>query len=195
MIDVPDCFKYNERNMSRRASSGTVSSQAFVSVEVQVPVYGIDAVYKASYTFLDRAYIRLEGDPGGTISVKIRLKNEAIGSLLESIAGEFENELIHQALRARVSSANQKIREYIVTRALASAEGAAASCAGNSPEGAPPESVLDEDLEKEIEKLLAEVEQQGGSDPLKITVPWQESAEEGRQAKEGVERKKDDPQV
>lgn len=141
------------------------------TIAVDVPLYGLEALHKACYAFLERVYMRLEGDPAGTVRVHLRQKADGPQSL-DALSGEFENELIHQALRVRMTAANQKIREYIVTRALASAEGVAP---GRPPaDGPKPQQALDEDLEKEIEKLLAEVEKEGGDDPLKITVPWED---------------------
>ena len=142
------------------------------TIDVKPALYGLEAIYKACYTFLDQAYIKLEGDPEKSVSVLIRLKPRA-KLTLEALEGEFQNELIHQALRIKVASSNQKIREYIVTRALASAEGAATAPCETAPQR--PDSLLDEDLENEIEKLLAEVEAQGGDDPLKINEPWKKS--------------------
>jgi len=151
------------------------------TIAVQVPLYGLEALYLACYAFLDRAYLRLEGDPKACVQVRLRAKN-GDGAALDSVAGEFENELLHQALRTRITAANQKIREHIITRALASAQGyapeTAESCdCGASGEGTPlaEEAVLDADLEKEVDKLLAEVEKEGGEDPLNIAAPWEES--------------------
>jgi His-Xaa-Ser system protein HxsD len=149
------------------------------AIEVQSKLYGLEAVYKACYAFLDRVYVKLEGEPEGVIRVLFRPKDPAKVSC-EALAGEFENELLHQALRVKVADSNRKIREYIVTQALMSAQGVNASPASKATSSAQPAdsngSVLDEELEKEIEKLLAEVEKSGssGGDPLKIAAPWDE---------------------
>lgn len=152
-------------------------------VEVKAALYGLEAVYRACYTFLDRAYIKLEGDPNGSIRVQVAPKPGA-KMTLEALEGEFQNELIHQALRLKVASSNQKLRDYIVTQALASAEGVSApQRAQTAPPS--PDSLMDENLEKEIEKLLAEVEAQGADDPLKI-VPWKPKDEDAKeQVKKG----------
>jgi His-Xaa-Ser system protein HxsD len=143
--------------------------------DVPMPIYGIEALYLASYAFLDRAYVWLEGDPAASVKVKLQWKEKGASSAAD-LAGEFRNELLHQALRVRVSNSNQKLREYIVTRALASAEGAKVEPGAPSR---PPEPLRDEELEKEIEKLLAEVEQAekaGGDDPLKILGPQEKNS-------------------
>ncbi len=148
------------------------------TVAVKVGLYGLEAVYLASYALLDRAYIRLEGDPKGTVKVRIKPKKDLSAKTLSALAGEFSNELIHQALRTKVSAANRQIREHIILRALTSAQGPAPG-AGESSEHAEPAAgekpLLDEELEKEVDKLLAEVEKEGGEDPLNIAAPWEET--------------------
>lgn len=151
-----------------------------IVISVQTPLYGLEAVYLACYSMLDRAYIRLEGSPKG--SIRVRMKSKEGGSL-ERMAGEFENELLHQALRIKVASANQKIREHIVARALAGAQGAVEETADPGPDGKKEDPVLDEDLEAEIDKLLAEVEKEGGEDPLNIAAPWEEKKGKRKKAK------------
>lgn len=141
------------------------------SISVNVPLYGLEAIYKACYAFLERAYIRLEGDPTGLITVLMSGKTELSPAELDRMADEFHNELLHHALRVKVSTSNQKVREYIVTRALSSAEGAQAPVESQEP------PLMDAALEKEIEKLLAEVEKGAGADPLKIVVPYEEKNE------------------
>lgn len=156
--------------------------KASAVVEVKTALYGLEAVYRACYTFLDRSYIKLEGDPQGSIQVHVGLKPDA-KLTLEALQGELQNELIHQALRLKVATSNQKLRDYIVTQALASAEGVSAPArAQSAPQS--PDSQLDENLEKEIEKLLAEVEAQGADDPLKI-VPWKTPDGEGKEQVKG----------
>ncbi len=148
-------------------------------VKVKTELYSLEAIYKACYHFLEKFYIRLEGDSQGTIEIHAREKLKDSVSM-KDIAGEIENELLHQALRLKVSNANQKIREYVITQALSSAEGVSSVAVqpGQLPgpdSNAAPSPVLDEELEKEIEKLLAEVEKSNPTDdPLKITTPWEE---------------------
>ncbi len=161
------------------------------SVEVEVGLYSLEVIYKACYHFLEKFYVRLDGDSKETVRVYFRPKSGTPEKSMDEVLGDFQNELIHQALREKVSASNQKIREYIVTQALAAAEGvtpemkgalsAAEGMDGGSPsskDGSVSETsspVLDEELEKEIEKLLAEVEKSSeADDPLKISAPWEE---------------------
>lgn len=145
------------------------------NIPVQMALYSLEAVYKACYPFLEHAYLRLEGDPAGTVTVSMTAKPGVPDERLERMAGEFQNELLHHALRLKVSASNQKVREYIVLRALSSAEGAPPAPAAQAP-------VMDDALEREIEKLLAEVEKGAGADPLKIAVPWEEKQKKAKPA-------------
>lgn len=154
--------------MSRRAKSGERA------LRVDPEVYPLAAVQAAAYALTDRAHVKIEREAsGGELRVLLRAKNGAEPGPLE---GDFFNELLHQSLRLRVSAANQKLREYIVTRALVSAqppsEAPCPECeSAQAPAEAPP---LDAELEKEIEKLLAAVESEGAGDPLGVVVPWEE---------------------
>lgn len=153
-------------------------------------LYPVEAIQAAAYTLTDRAYVRIERRQGTRASVCLKPKKGGNG--WQPNADEFYNELLHQALRLKVSGANQKIREYIVTKALVSALPASelpaveASCsqcppAPQAPQGAP----VDEELEKEIDKLLAEIEKGGAAgDPLGVAVPWEDKY--GEKGKKGV---------
>lgn len=163
-----------------------------LKLKVDAGVYPLEAVQAAAYTLTPRAYVRIARNGGQEISVV--LKPKADGADLDVLSGDFHNELLHEALRLKVSQANQKIREYIVTKALVSAqvtgEPPAAAPAGAASEEACPEceaeakaqaqaqsqaAPVDAELEKEIEKLLAQIEKSGpgGDDPLGVAVPWE----------------------
>ncbi len=144
-----------------------------LAVDVDIRLYGLDAIYKACYHFLESFYIRLEGDSQGIVKIFIRPKSET--SHHKDIIGEIQNELLHQSLRYKILNETQKLREYVITKALSSAEGAPAEQSGNA-QGVVGSPVLDAELEREIEKLLAEVEKvDSANDPLKIGTPWEEN--------------------
>ncbi len=142
---------------------------------VDVALYPLEAIYAACYMFTDRAYIRLDAPSEGKVAVVLEAKADVPEKKRSNLRGEFHNELLHHALRLKISSSNQKIREYIVTQALLSAQPTSdIDKAKSEAEQAP---VLDEKLEKEIEELLAQVDKESdGKDPLNIAVPWDEGS-------------------
>jgi His-Xaa-Ser system protein HxsD len=104
-----------------------------IHFDVRTTVYPLEAIYAACYSLIDRAYVRLDERPKKTIRVFLDSKEPAAEKELRRLEGDFHNELLHHALRLRVSAANQKIREYVVTRALLSVQ--------PSQEGAPQPAV------------------------------------------------------
>lgn len=179
-------------------------SAAETSFEIDERIYPLEAVQNAVYVFTDRAYVRVEPAGQGRLSVVMTFKPSSAPAAQDELKGEFDNELVHQALRLRVSDANRKIREFIVTKALVSAQPVAAAeagaaeavaaaadacpdCAAAPPAeaGAQAPAQIDEALEKEIDRLLAEIESgDGAADPLGVAVPWEEKF--GPKGKEAV---------
>lgn len=174
-----------------------------VRIEVDLSLYPLEAVQSAVYTLSDRFKGTISRKGKEAVSVALTPKSEGVSAGAADLFGE---ELLHEALRLQVSQANQKIREYIVTKALVSAQvpsvlppatpapaapAAQESCpeceAQQAPAAAP--APVDAELEKEIEKLLAEIEKgDGAADPLGVAVPWEEKYG-GKPAKEGKEPK------
>lgn len=160
-----------------------------ISIDLDETIYPLEAVQNAVYVFTDRAYVRVERSERERLKVVMTIK-AGPPSGAAALRGEFDNELIHQVLRQRVSASNQKIREFIVTKALVSAQPSAlvaasapvAAEAVPCPEcveapGAPPAPPqIDAALEKEIDRLLAEIESgDGAADPLGVSVPWEDA--------------------
>ena len=158
---------------------------AEVSFEVEERLFPAQAVQAAAYAFTDRVYARFEPAREGVLKLVLAFKGETPAAARQALDGEFRNELLHQALRLRVSEANQKIREFIVTKALVSAQPAGVAAASRedvpceecaaptAPSEAP--APLDAELEKEIARLLTEIEGgDGAADPLGVAVPWEE---------------------
>jgi len=111
----------------------------------------LEAIYGASYILLDRAYLFLDGNPKSQVMVTLKGKERLNKKQLKDLAGEFYNELLNCTLRDKISKNNQKIREYVVARALFSAQ---------------------EPLQKEIKKETKKEEWQ--KDTLGIAIPWEE---------------------
>ena len=122
-----------------------------IIIPVNSQLYPLEAIYGASYIFLDRAYLFLEGNPRNRVMVTLKGKENLNKKQLKDLAGEFYNELLNCALRNKISKNNQKIREYIVARALFSAQ---------------------EPPQKEIKKEIKKEEWQ--KDTLGIALPWEE---------------------
>ncbi len=135
---------------NENTSLGFTLSGDHISFAVDESVYPLEAVYGASYLFLDRCYIYLARPKDG--AVEVRLTGQEAGVDLESLAGEFANELLSQTLRSRLSQSTARIREYYTAAALRAATSAP--------------SVDDLLAELESEELL--------EDPLEIMVPWEE---------------------
>jgi len=165
------------------------ASDTEATFQIDERLYPLEAVQNAIYTYTDRAYVRVEPAGAGKLTVVMTFKPDAAPAARAELKGEFDNELVHQALRLRVSEANQKIREFIVTKALVSAQPAALVASGTPAEACPdcetsappaPDTAsapapIDAALEKEIDRLLAEIESgDGASDPLGVAVPWEE---------------------
>lgn len=88
-------------------------------IKLNSKIYPLEAIINTSYAFVDRGYIFLDTDAKGSqVNVSIKTKHCSSVKELESLRGEFMNELLHSALRYTVSKNNKKIREYIIGRAL-----------------------------------------------------------------------------
>jgi His-Xaa-Ser system protein HxsD len=127
-----------------------------VKWDIGTNTYPMDAVYGASYVFLDRCYVYLDKTADKRIIIVLQGKEALDKAALESLAGEFSNELLHQVLRTRIAKRTGKVREMIIGRALFSAEGA----------------TDDYGLDDDYDDLGDDADYL--DDPLGIAVPWEE---------------------
>ena len=111
-------------------------ASATMSLSLDVDLYPRDVLYAAAYVFLDRAYVLLDRVESRFV-VHLRGKRPLDEPTLQAMAGEFENELLAQALRHQVVDANQRIIEDVVAVAIAGAAGDGEGTAGTALEGAP----------------------------------------------------------
>jgi His-Xaa-Ser system protein HxsD len=93
-----------------------------MTLSLDIGLYPRDVLYAAAYVFLDRAYLLLDRD-GSRFLVHLRGKQALEETTLRAMAGEFENELLAQALRHRVVKANRKIIDGITALAIGGATG------------------------------------------------------------------------
>ncbi len=126
-------------------------SERRVRLSVDESIYDLDAIMGAAYLFIDRCYVYLDREADRRVVVVLRTREATSEAALEELAGHFSNELLNQALRKNIGEANAKIREFIMAKALFSAEGPST-----------------------IDRLLAELDaEEMATDDLDIPVPWE----------------------
>ena len=139
------------------------------SIRVDSTLYPIDAVYGAAYVFLDRCYVLLDKPDAAHVRVTLSWKKgEPPEGALVAMAGEFANELLSCAWRAKIAEESRAVIESTTARALSGAMGAPS---------------LD-DLEK------FDFSEDAFEDPLGIAMSWEEKY--GKNKKQAEEKKKSD---
>ena len=133
-----------------------------IKLKVNEKLFPLEAVLTASYSFMDFFYLYID-KKGNIFSVSLEPKDET-NLKPGDIEGQFRNELLHSALRIKISRNNAEIREYIVSQALNSA----LPLGINEDKVIPKENYLD--------------------DPLGIAIPWEEKF--GKQKLSGKVKKK-----
>ena len=123
-----------------------------IRFEIDETVYPADAVYGASYLFIDRCYVFLTRPGDQRLGVRLRTRGDASEEQLVELAGEFANELLNQVLRHRIGVSTARIREYYMARAFHSSG----------------QSTLDSRLAELDDEELAE-------DNLEVAVPWEKA--------------------
>lgn len=98
-------------------------AEGSVTVTVDASVYPLEALYGASYIFIDRCYVLLDRPRGGAFTVTLTPKSAATDEALRAMVGEFANELLSQAWRQKILEENRVILEAVTTQALAGAMG------------------------------------------------------------------------
>jgi His-Xaa-Ser system protein HxsD len=121
--------------MTRSQIETLDAATSTLTLSLDIGLYPRDVLYAAAYVFLDRAYVLLDRHES-RFSVHLRGKRPLDEEALQALAGEFENELLAQALRHQVVDANQRIIEDVVAVAIAGAAGDAEGGAAGL-EGAP----------------------------------------------------------
>lgn len=130
-------------------------SEREISFDIDETLYPLDAVYGASYLFVDRSFVFLARPSDRHVRVRLRSREAASPEALEALAGEFANELLNQVLRRRISDSTRTIREYYMARAFFGTESRAT-----------------------IDALLAELDaEEMKEEPLEIAVPWEQKGE------------------
>jgi len=92
---------------------------SLVAIEIDTSLYGLDAIFRASYRFTDRCYIFLARIPEAPTLVAITLMAKHPTADLRPLVGEICNELIDQQIRLALSKEVGPLRELIVAQAFA----------------------------------------------------------------------------
>ncbi len=126
-------------------------------------LYPAESIMGTAYVFTDRCYVLLDRTADGKVKVSLTAKPGTSPEAFSAISGEFQNELLAQALRRHIGERHEKVREIIVARALfgAAPQVEAATPVDNAKLGIDPSFVPAAD-----DDFL--------DDPLGIAVPWEE---------------------
>ena len=124
-----------------------------VMISVNPDIYTLETIYSASYVFLDRAYILLDGDPKKEILISLQPKKQED---LQKLGGEFLNELINYSDYKKRAEQTKEIREMLLQRAIITND---------------PSSVQNH---KEFEEIIDDSENGELDDIKDIAIPWEE---------------------
>lgn len=85
-------------------------------MEVDLGVYGLAALLKVADKFTDRCFVHLQRRNEQIVEVRFRSKGPQFA--LDSIAGEFCNEVLDQRLREIVARESEPVRNLVLAHAL-----------------------------------------------------------------------------
>lgn len=164
----------------KKAPKSFKISASEVTFNLKISAEGLEPIFGAAYLLTDRAFVSLEGDRAKSIKVQLRLKRTTPGAL-KKLAETFINELETQKVRWAIAKNNLPIREYVAEQAVLLANGKLPPTDAAQPAS----EELNDEQRREIEKLIAEVEDEIktmnqkkiNSDPKNIKASWEEKQE------------------
>ncbi|RMG11515.1 MAG: His-Xaa-Ser system protein HxsD [Deltaproteobacteria bacterium] len=122
-------------------------------IRLKRSLYPLDAIYGASYIFIDRCYVLLDAPDEETVVVELMGRTSLDEAALRDLAGEFSNELLSQAWRREITEYNRPVIEAVAAQALA---GATMGAGGEA---------FDETMDFDSDAF---------EDPLGIAMSWEE---------------------
>lgn len=136
---------------------------ASIAISIDASTYSLEALYAASYTFIDRAYVLLDRPSAERYRVVLAPKKGEgdVRAQLTRLAGELANELLAAAYRQRLHAENRALIESVTMRAMTGALG---------PPGGPP--ALATPTLEELEAF--DFSPEAFEDPLGIAMSWEE---------------------
>lgn len=90
--------------------------------EIDTDFYPIDAIYSVAYLLLEKYYLKLTSGKKNSVIMAITTEQKLSKTEIDGMTRRIEQELINQTLRLRVAKENQKLREYILGKALFGAQ-------------------------------------------------------------------------
>ena len=87
-------------------------------IRINPKIYPLEIVSSAAYSFVDKAYILLDGDPEKEIIANIEFKRKEDGP--QKLVEEFLEELLNYLVYYSQRSENREIRKILLERALLS---------------------------------------------------------------------------
>lgn len=137
-----------------------------VDLTVDTALYPMDAILGTAYVFVERCYVFLDRAGEAGVRVSLSPKDGTSEGAMRAVAGDFQNELLAQALRCRIAERHEKLRETIVARALFGAAPRLEESTSVEPPPDPQAALDPQFLPAEGDDYL--------EDPLGIAVPWEE---------------------
>src|SRR5690554_4111573 len=100
------------------------TTERSVSMNLDAELYPLQAVYGASYVFLDRCFVFLDRPNAGQYRVTLTAKQAVEeAEVLRGLVGDFANELLSCAWRHQVTQDNRVAIETVTVQAIAGAMG------------------------------------------------------------------------
>lgn len=147
--------------MANKKDLRTVSNlqigEDYVLVHANTKFYPRDTVFYASYVFLDRAHVILDGDPEAVIVVELRPKDSRN---LEDLGREFNNEMLSHLVYKQQYDMNKNACDAVFQEVCAGVESSEVPICSSH-----------EDLQV-CNETIGEMDYTG--DPLGIARPWEE---------------------
>jgi His-Xaa-Ser system protein HxsD len=167
---------------AKKVARKVQKEDGYLRFKVSKKFYSKDALYGTAYVFLDRCYVQLDVADEGHYLVAIRPKPEQGKLDLNTLAGEFENELINEEMRIKLAKETLDIRTKIVGTAIAQSM----PLPSEEEPTDTPEMPDFKDLPPEVVKILKEEDEDLDflEDPLGIAVPWEEKYGKGEKGGE-----------
>ncbi len=100
------------------------TGKSTVTLAVDATIYPLQALYGASYIFIDRCYVFIDRAEEGQFRVVLSPKDaNPDAEALRSLVGEFANELLSCAWRHQITQDNRVAIETVTMQAIAGAMG------------------------------------------------------------------------